>query len=208
MDGWIDGGTFLLALRAQLVDGDGQHIGVWSWLFFASSYFSPLHPNRLVGLEKSLLILDCHCRPEIKTKAPLYSYYSLCVCVQSKVFVLGFESWDCGDGDRVRRGWRGGADHKSHRRIINGACRVDQTTTTITISWLLFSPSILPQLNWPTRIPSIPSQGEAPIDDPLLGVVASRRRSWRMTRSSGDDCRDRVFVYLSICVWPFARWYQ
>lgn len=89
------------------------------------------------------------------------------------------------------------ADHKSHRRIINGACRVDQTTTII-ISWLLFPPSILPQLNWPTRIPSIPSQGEAPIDDPLLGVVASRRRSWRMTRSSGDDCRDRVFVYLRV----------
>jgi hypothetical protein len=88
------------------------------------------------------------------------------------------------------------ADHKSHRRIINGACRVDQTTTII-ISWLLFPPSIHPsQLNWPTRIPSIPSQGETSIDDPL-GVVASRRRSWRMTRSSGDVCRDRV-LYLRV----------
>lgn len=64
-------------------------VGWWRWaahwrlisaLFRGFVFFPwPIQPVGW-GLEKSLLILDCHCRPEIKTKAPLYSYYSLCVC--------------------------------------------------------------------------------------------------------------------------------
>lgn len=94
LDGWMEEHFSLRSVLSWLME-------MGSTLAFDLGSFSrvrifplstPNYPTGWLGLEKSLLILDCHCRPEIKTKAPLYSYYSLCVCVQSKVFVLGFES--------------------------------------------------------------------------------------------------------------------
>ena len=106
-----------------------------------------------------------------KNKSPII-YIIASVCSLKCLFWV----WDCGAGEGLEG-------------VLLPTTKVIPVSSTARAVWikppshLLFPPSTL---NWPTRIPSIPAQGEAPIDDPLCGV-ASRRGSLWMTRWSGGS---------------------